>query len=178
MNQELVRFAALLLPLGLLAGGSGTRAGEAVANPGLEEALRTAGWQVQRLGDGGLEMRLARPPSAPPPAAEPAATPEPQAEASAWNRLRARGWRVERAEDGSILLFPPAASTSPPAAPATAPSPPPETGARQAEQPSVAKAPAGASGMEALLRARGWRAERQTDGSLLAYPMGRGARQH
>jgi hypothetical protein len=174
MNQALVRFAALLLPLGLLAGGSGTRASEAVANPGLEEALRTAGWQVQRLDDGGLEMRLARPPAAPPPAAEPAATPEPQAEADAWNRLRARGWRVERAEDGSILLFPPPAST----APAPTPSPQPDAQPPQAEQPAAPEAAPPATSMASLLRARGWRAERQPDGSLLAYPMGRGARQH
>jgi hypothetical protein len=180
MKQAIVRIAAAVLPLALLAGTASARAGETVAAPGLADALRATGWQVHRLPDGGLEARLSRTPAPPEPAAEATPPAQPQAEVAAWDRLRAKGWRVERAEDGSILLFPPIASAAPAGAPATTPSPQPAAQRpqpEQPEQPATPEASPPAGSMESLLRARGWRAERQADGTLLAYPMGRAPRQ-
>lgn len=144
------------------------------------EALRAAGWGVEVLDDGSLqlapaaptpaetpppgpspsELATAQPPVAPRPEAAP--SPVPAAEAVDWSVLRRHGWRVERDADQATLLFPPGTAVG--------------VEPRVAE-PSVQESPAEAPReLDALLAARGWRVEREEDGSLLLFPLLRATR--
>jgi hypothetical protein len=171
MYRSSIRLTAAMLNLALMTQAGPTFAEPAKAGPAdLVPALRATGWQVETLADGGLEVRLAR--TAPPEA--PATRPPPgEAEAAAWDRLRARGWRVERAQDGALLLFAPPPETVPPAS-SIAPPAPATPRATERSEPSPGTRTGGLSGgVEGLLHKRGWQAERQGDGSLLVYPLGR-----
>ena len=140
--------------------------------PNLEQALRETGWSVDRLVDGSLKVRLSR--DTPP---APAAPPQPEiiaaplTEAAAWERLRARGWRVEKSADGSLLLYPETGKTSRPVEKTGPRAPSPGAGEPQGTDRRPRKVSGTGEGIEALLRQRGWRAERTSDGSLLVYPL-------
>lgn len=144
-------------------------AGPATGGQTFVEALRAAGWQVEVLVDGSLQLtpagESASVPEAPGP--QPSATPAPApgVQAPGWAALREHGWRVETDAEGSTLLFPPSA------APATPP-PAPEPSPPKAPDEAVARDEV-ARDLDALLAERGWRAQREPDGSLLLFPLRR-----
>jgi hypothetical protein len=140
------------------------------------ESLRAAGWQVEVLVDGSLELM----PDPRAPAADQASEPETGAPAASgaaepptpdWATLRDHGWRVETDADGSTLLYPPS-----PAAEKAAPDPatPPAPVAVPAATPDAAAArDEVARDLDALLAERGWRAKRESDGTVLLFPLRR-----
>jgi hypothetical protein len=144
------------------------------------ESLRAAGWQVEVLVDGSLELMPAPREAAarqgsetetPPPTASSAEISPPD-----WAALRDHGWTVETDADGSTLLYPPS-----PMAGTAAPEPP------QSPSPAPEATPAGipdetaaryevARDLDALLAERGWRAQRESEGTLLLFPLRRAER--
>lgn len=134
------------------------------------DALRAAGWSVEVLSDGSLQLtRSTGVPSAPEKAAPPspgALQAQVTAEESGWSVLRDYGWRVEADAGGARLLYPPKAKMSP--------SPTEPEPAGPTAQIAMAK------DLNALLVERGWRVEREADGSLSLFPLRRGptARPH
>ena len=145
-----------------------TDAEPAVGGQSFAEALRAAGWQVDVLADGTLQLT---PGDKVPPATETTERSAPQASGptpttgpSGWAVLSAFGWRVETRPNGDTLLFPPSASPNPeprepPAAEASTPTESPETQAERAHD------------LDALLAERGWRVQRDEDGSLRLFPL-------
>ena len=169
--------AALALSAGLLGTdllGDESVSGQSVG-PNLERALRETGWSVEQLTDGGLKLHIARTVAPQPTPKEPPRLKMPLTEAAAWGRLRERGWRVERAVDGSLLLFPGEKDSDiqsleeSSAAPASAAAPWLDTRVRNTQ-----KEPELSEEIDELLRQRGWRANRASDGSLLVYPLAGG----
>ena len=145
------------------------------------ESLRAAGWQVEMLVDGSLQlMPVARSPeedleeqgeSEPPTGPDPAGAEDTQ---PGWAALRERGWRVETDAEGATLLYPPA----PAATPAPTPSQSPTASPVAPEVADVAPNQAAARDevardLDALLAERGWRAERESDGTLVLFPLRR-----
>lgn len=135
------------------------------------DALRAAGWQVEVLADGTLQLtpegklRSARETTER--AAPEASAPAPTMGPSGWSVLSAFGWRVEAQPNGDTLLFPPSASLNPeprepPATEASKPTEPAEPPEAQAEV---------AHDLDALLAERGWRVQRDEDGSLRLFPL-------
>ncbi len=138
------------------------------------DALRAAGWGVEVLADGSLQLTpLGRSIQGPTPEAEsqsPSPPAEPQAQTQPagapigdsvdWTLLRNSGWRVERDADQATLLFPPGSGV--PADSALAPPAP----AAVPERSAVA-----APDLETLLAVRGWRVEREPDGTLMLHPL-------
>ena len=133
--------------------------------PGREtfaDALRAAGWNVEVLADGSLQLTAA-PQSLPvADAVEPQTPALPKSGPDGWSVLRTYGWRVETGPDGTTFLFPPPAVSSVESEKAPEP-------ARSEAQAEVAR------DLDALLAERGWRAEREADGSVLLFPLLRAA---
>lgn len=132
------------------------------------DALMAAGWEVEVLADGTFQLTPAAKTPSPAEAAEPqgSAVPESRptvepAERPGWSVLSNFGWRVENRPDGSTLLFPP------PAASSREPQAPPEP---QAKEPPAVQAEL-AHDLDALLAERGWRVQRDVDGSLRLHPL-------
>lgn len=127
------------------------------------EALRAAGWGVEVLADGSLQLSPSTgAPSEPARAAPPStgtAQGETAAEAGGWSVLRDHGWTIEKDAQGTTLLYPPRAVTAP-----SAPAPGP---AQPTTQTDVAQ------DLDAVLAERGWRVERAADGSLSLFPLRR-----
>jgi hypothetical protein len=83
-----------------------------------------------------------------------------------WAALRERGWRVETDAEGATLLYPPAPAAPPapgPVAPEVADVAPDQVAARE----EVAR------DLDSRLAERGWRAERESDGTLVLFPLRR-----
>ena len=165
-----------------------------LGDPALGQTLVQAGWKVSRSSDGGMllyppqvksevggEVVTATEVAKVSEAKEVGDSPVSTGDAAAgtapdWDRLRGLGWRVEQERDGSVLLYPPIpqaetvakvnANVSEPEltrdAKVSEPEPMLEANASQPEQT-----------LDALLRARGWRVERDVGGSLLLYPRDR-----
>lgn len=164
------------LGLALLFGGASGLALELAQDPpgGLETfsgALRAAGWAVDVLNDGSLQLTRAAPVPAvaPSPPVAPASVVEPGSEPAPaptmtppglasgqhpqevdWTPLLHHGWRLEHDRDHATLLFPP------------------ESGVKSGAE-TVIETP---SDLLSLLGARGWRAQRESDGTLLLSPLG------
>ena len=145
-----------------------TDAEPVVGGQSFAEALRAAGWQVDVLADGTLQLTpgVKVPPAtetterAAPEASEPA----PSSGPSGWAVLSAFGWRVETQPNGDTLLFPPPVSSNPesrepPASEAPKPAEPPRAEAELTHD------------LDALLAERGWRVQRDEDGSLRLFPL-------
>ncbi len=165
-----------------------------LGDPALDEALVQAGWKVSRSSDGGM---LLYPPQAKAEvggkvvavkevakvaeANEADDSPTSTRGAAAgtapdWDRLRRLGWRVERERDGSVLLYPPIPRSETLAkadANASEPEPTPDAKVSAPESTLEANASQPEQSLDALLRARGWRVERDVAGSLLLYPRDR-----
>lgn len=153
--------------LGMGCMGLALAAGEAPAAGAqpVSDALRAAGWGVEVLDDGSLQLRpvvQSAQEAAPPQPQSPGVPAEPDVQPRVeqsqpagtvdWSPLRSRGWRVERDADQATLLVPPGA-----AAPAA----------------SVDAVPRGSEtspDLESLLKGRGWRVERESDGTLVLSP--------
>lgn len=149
--------------------------------PTFGAALQAAGWNVEVLVDGSLQLT----PGAASvemtdgtdatavPGSHPDAEPGRVAETAGWQALRRFGWRVDTDADGATLLFPPSPA---PLQRSDVPSePPPTPRARQdqsdAPQASRDARDALAQDLNVLLAERGWRSERDADGALLLYPL-------
>jgi hypothetical protein len=148
-------------------GGGPAWAGPATGPTGFAEALRSAGWAVEVLADGSLELRPApKSTGAEASAGEPG--PEGQRPAPGvptdWSILSRLGWRVQVEPDGSTLLYPPGAArvAPPPVAEPVAAAPEAALAGAQAEL---------AQDLDALLAERGWRARRESDGALTLIPL-------
>jgi pyruvate/2-oxoglutarate dehydrogenase complex dihydrolipoamide acyltransferase (E2) component len=145
-----------------------TDAEPVVGGQSFAEALRAAGWQVDVLADGTLQLT---PGDKVPPATETteraapeASDPAPTTGPSGWSVLSAFGWRVEAQPNGDTLLFPPSVSSNPeprepPAAEASTPTEPPDAQTEVVHD------------LDALLAERGWRVQRDEDGSLRLFPL-------
>lgn len=159
-HSIVVTATGLVLALGMTVIAAQTTAVETVGfGPALQEALQGAGWDVESLADGSVELRrVPTPPEDELAGDTDTARDEPAAEVAesvAWDRLRESGWRVEKAADGSTLLYPPAT----------------EVGATAAATTDIEAAETtSAKSFDDYLRERGWRVERAADGSLLLYP--------
>lgn len=130
------------------------------AHGAFAETLRAAGWQIDILMDGSLELRPGGDARADASGANPApSTARNDQRTGGWGALRGHGWRVVNDSDGATLLFPPGTTNSTEAQLSTsAPPPAPEELARD---------------LDALLAERGWRVERAADGSLQWFPLPR-----
>lgn len=149
-----------------------------LGDPAIELALRQSGWEVRREEGKGV---LLYPPQTAPESTEATSQEEPPAGSVPtpgsvapgtrpdWDRLRTMGWRVEEAADGSTLLYPPVPKAEG-GVPATVPAAVPEKAA--GEVPATAPAAMPDKALDALLRERGWRVERDDQGGLLLYPRG------
>lgn len=143
------------------------------------ESLRAAGWQVEMLVDGSLQlMPVSRSPeenqdeqggSEPPTGPDPVGAEDTLPD---WAALRERGWRVETDAEGATLLYPPAPAATPTPAPAPAPTPVAPDVAHAAPD-QVAARDEVARDLDSLLAERGWRAERESDGTLVLFPLRR-----
>ena len=185
MRQRLVTIAVGLLALGILSAPM-AGAGSVSSGQGFADALRAAGWDVEVMADGSLELSPASMPVAvegldapQSPNEAPDQTPDqtPAARTTApvvqpgdWSVLRDFGWRVETDADGSTLLYPHSAAPAP-MDPKAEPSLEPEVA-----EPTLPDAQAEvARDLDALLAERGWRARREADGTLLLLPLSRGS---
>ncbi len=146
-------------------------------------ALQAAGWQVEVLVDGSLQLT---PGNRAVQSVDPVVTKdstdaplagiyEATADAVGWQTLRRLGWRIETDADGATLLFPPSSVPASEAgtrtvAPVTSISQPEVD---QAPDPSSTAQDEVAQDLDALFAQRGWRSQRQTDGSLLLIPQQR-----
>ncbi|MGE5154320.1 MAG: hypothetical protein ACM3ST_09915, partial [Bdellovibrio bacteriovorus] len=156
----------------LCMGFAGVAVGASSGPQTFSDALRAAGWGVEVLADGSLQLTpLGRSTQGPTPEAEsqsPSPPVDPQAQPPGapigdsvdWTLLRSSGWRVERDADQAILLFPPGSVVPADSAPA------PLAPADVPERSAVA-----APDLETLLAVRGWRVERESDGTLMLHPL-------
>jgi len=138
------------------------------------DALMAAGWEVEVLADGTFQLTPAAKTPSPAEAGEPQGSAVPESrptvepsERPGWSVLSTFGWRVENRPDGTTLLFPPPAASprepqAPPEPQAPLEPPAPEPPAAQAEL---------AHDLDALLAERGWRVQRDVDGSLRLHPL-------
>ncbi|MGB5831118.1 MAG: hypothetical protein WBG92_03905 [Thiohalocapsa sp.] len=142
--------------------------------PTFADALRAAGWQVEQLADGSLQLTPGSRSQEPVvPAASATSSPQPTLETTGWPMLRRAGWRVETQPDGATLLFPPGTRGDSVEPGLLKSSPAPETPPFAAPGPIPASTqPPPQQNLDTLLSERGWRAERATDGSLLLLPLG------
>jgi hypothetical protein len=146
-------------------------------------ALQAAGWQVEVLVDGSLQLT---PGNRAVQTVDPVVTKdstgaplagiyEATADAAGWQTLRRLGWRIETDADGATLLFPPSS------VPASEPETPTVAADTSISQPEVDEAPSQSSSaqdelaqdLDALFAQRGWRSQHQSDGSLLLMPLRR-----
>jgi hypothetical protein len=154
------------------------------------DALRAAGWEVEVLVDGslqlypqsGAESQAPPTPAAAASAGKPGSAPATPEDAFDWSPLRAHGWGVQTDDDGSTLLFPPASGAGKATAATEGIAGPPieEQAPSKARTATAAPEIAGpaaqaeiAGEIDRLLAERGWRVGRSDDGSLLLYPLGR-----
>ncbi len=154
------------------------------------DALRAAGWEVEVLVDGSLQLypKSGAESEAPPTSAaatsagKPDSTPATPEHAFDWSPLRAHGWQVQTDDAGSTLLFPPASEAGKATGPSEGVAGPPNEDKAPSKAPTTTEAPqiAGraaqveiAAEIDRLLAERGWRVGRSADGSLLLYPLGR-----
>jgi hypothetical protein len=174
--HKFVTFASCmgLLSIQALAANFALGADQGAPAPTFADALRAAGWQVEVLADGSLQVTPGSRSQAPTGQTAPAATPpKPPLETTGWPMLRRAGWRVETQPDGATLLYPPGSSSSVvetvPNQPSTASEPAPFITPIPTPAPVQ---PAPQQDLDSLLSDRGWRAERAADGSLLLLPLG------
>ena len=80
-----------------------------------EQALRQAGWKVEKSDDGSLMLFPPAPAAAEPAHDSPPSPAKPDAsplEPAQIDRLRQAGWKVEKSDDGGLMLFPPRQNAS------------------------------------------------------------------
>jgi hypothetical protein len=155
-----------LFTAGALSCVTATAAEPTAGSPTFAEALRAAGWQVDVQVDGSLILRPGDTPAAAATSSMPSdATAAPKS--AGFEVLRDYGWGVKTDADGATLLFPPGAAST--VAPVTAP-------AADIAEARPARAEM-ARNLDTLLAERGWRAERDADGSLLLFPLRRASPQ-
>lgn len=119
------------------------------SSSGLEQALKDAGWDVQRDAEGSLILKPAQ------------ASTTPDRWQQFQNKLNAAGWGTKRESDGTLLLFPKGnISSKEPAVSKQA-----DTSDRLSFQ-----------SMQQELKKTGWKVSNNTDGSILLYPPGKSAK--
>lgn len=184
-----------------LAAGPAMGAERMEGTTGFAEALEAAGWSAEAQADGSLilspaerttstsaaadegpdataadgVLQSADTPTADQGDSDSAGAQVAPSDSGDWSILSGLGWRVETDADGATLLYPPGTAPATNANPA-APEPTPEPAGSEATAPTMSPPEARqevAQDLDALLAERGWRTERNENGSLLLFPLAR-----